>query len=144
MKEYYFPKCLLPIHERPILFEIINYWIDSIDEVVIVLNRDSGEMIKEYVTKYFDKKIDIKYCYQEKKSGTFFAIKKANGMFFPSAFMQSVISNLFFRRKIDIRVKIDSVCAELLDFKLVETALALCRTLKLLFHTHSRFVIEPE
>jgi thiamine kinase-like enzyme len=77
MKEYYFPKCLLPIHERPILFEIINYWIDSIDEVVIVLNRDSGEMIKEYVTKYFDKKIDIKYCYQEKKSGTFFAIKKA-------------------------------------------------------------------
>ena len=77
MKEYYFPKCLLPVHQRPILFEIINYWRNYIDEVVIVLNRNSGEMIKKYIETYFDDSITIKYCYQERKSGTYFAIKKA-------------------------------------------------------------------
>ena len=77
MKEYYFPKCLLPVHERPILFEIIKYWLSEIDEVVIVLNRSSGEMIKKYIDTYFDKNVTIKYCYQEKRSGTYFAIKRA-------------------------------------------------------------------
>lgn len=76
MKKYYFPKCLLSVHQRPIIFEIINYWKKYIDEVVIVLNRQSGEMIKEYFNKYFNEKIKIKFCYQEKKSGTYFAIKK--------------------------------------------------------------------
>ena len=75
MKKYYFPKCLLPVKQRPIFFEIINYWKNKIDEVVIVLNRESGEMIKEYINKYFDKEINIKYCYQEKNQGHILQLK---------------------------------------------------------------------
>lgn len=77
LTNYYFPKCLLPVNQRPILFQIISFWKEKIDEVIIVLNTSSGKLIKNYIETYFqDKDLDIKYCYQH-GAGTYFAIKDA-------------------------------------------------------------------
>jgi GTP:adenosylcobinamide-phosphate guanylyltransferase len=78
MSDFYFPKCLLAVHQRPLLFQIIDSWADYIDEVVIVLNTETGKIIEEFVSKYFsNKNINIIYCYQKEVSGTYFAVSEA-------------------------------------------------------------------
>ncbi len=78
MKEYYFPKCLLPVHQRPILFRIIHSWKKFIDQVIIVVNKQNHEMIKEYMDKYFTlTNISVEYCVQTRNGGTYFAVKLA-------------------------------------------------------------------
>lgn len=78
MSDFYFPKCLLAVSQRPILFQIIDSWKGFINEVVIVLNEESGKIIEEYVSKYYqNKELEIKYCYQKNTSGTYFAILEA-------------------------------------------------------------------
>ena len=78
MSEFYFPKCLLSVHQRPLIFQIIDSWEDYIDEVVIVLNYETGKIIEEFISKYYkNDKIKIVYCYQNETSGTYFAILEA-------------------------------------------------------------------
>lgn len=77
MGEYFFPKCLLAVNQRPILFQIISSWKNFVDEVVIVINEETGPIIKEYVEKYYGDKINIVYCVQKESKGTYFAIKDA-------------------------------------------------------------------
>jgi UTP-glucose-1-phosphate uridylyltransferase len=77
MSEHFFPKPLLPLEQRPILFQIMDFWNDKINQVVIVINNYNGQIIKEYVEKYYDKNIKIDFCVQEKSNGTYFAIKNA-------------------------------------------------------------------
>jgi len=78
MSQYFFTKPLLPLKQRPILFQIIDYWKPFIDQVVLVLNGKNKNLIKEYIDKYYpDKNLKIDYCIQNRISGTYFAIKKA-------------------------------------------------------------------
>ncbi len=76
--EFYFPKCLLAVNQRPIIFQIIESWSKYVDEVVIVINEKTGLIIKEYMEKYYkNNNMKIVYCLQKKISGTYFAIKEA-------------------------------------------------------------------
>jgi NDP-sugar pyrophosphorylase family protein len=77
MYKYFFPKPLLPLKQRPILFQIIDYWKPYINHIVIVLSDKNNNLIREYIKKYYLKKTRIDYCIQSKINGTYFAIKKA-------------------------------------------------------------------
>jgi len=74
--EYYFPKCLLAVNQRPIIFSIIDYWREYIDQVVVVLNPKTGNLIKKYFEKYFKEDIEVDFCYQPSRKGTYYAIKE--------------------------------------------------------------------
>ncbi|MCX6671979.1 MAG: hypothetical protein NTX92_08680, partial [Euryarchaeota archaeon] len=78
MSKFFFPKCLLPLHQRPILFQIIECWKPYIDQIIIVHNKKNKNIIQNYMNEFFNNEhIKLSYCLQEKKSGTYFAIKKA-------------------------------------------------------------------
>jgi thiamine kinase-like enzyme/GTP:adenosylcobinamide-phosphate guanylyltransferase len=77
MRGYFFPKCLLPYKQLPILFQIMNYWSEFVDDVIIVINRNNGDLIRQYINTYYTGPLNFSFCLQEKNSGTYFAIKNA-------------------------------------------------------------------
>ena len=54
MASYYFPKCLLPIAQRPLLFRIIQVWQEIVDEVILVHNPRNERILRQYVSTYYD------------------------------------------------------------------------------------------
>lgn len=77
LKKYFFPKCLLPLKQRPILFQIIDYWKEYINQVVIVVNNNNKNIIKEYFAKYYpDKKLKIDFAFLYKSPGSYSSVKK--------------------------------------------------------------------
>ena len=51
--KYELPKGLLPVNGRPIVFGIIDYWKDCIDEVIIIVSSVNSNTYKTYFEKYF-------------------------------------------------------------------------------------------
>lgn len=66
LSKYYFPKVLLPLHNKAIITRIIEFW--NADEVIIVANSQNLDIIKQYT--------ENKYIYVvENRRGSAFAIE---------------------------------------------------------------------
>ena len=54
MASYCFPKCLLPVNQRPALLRIVEVWKEFVDEVVLVHNPRNERILRQYVSTYYD------------------------------------------------------------------------------------------
>ncbi|HEV2970167.1 MAG TPA: NTP transferase domain-containing protein [Pirellulales bacterium] len=75
MASFYFPKCLLPIRQRPLLFRIIQSWQGIVDEVVLVHNPRNERILRKYISTYYDGGLPIRFVMQPRPSGTFDAVR---------------------------------------------------------------------
>jgi len=71
-EKYYFDKCLLPVKQSPIIFEIIKSWENYIDEVIIVGNKKNENIIREYLQNFYWGDLNIKYVTSH--HGTLYAV----------------------------------------------------------------------
>ena len=81
--EYYFDKCLLPVKQAPILFNIIHSWEKHIDQVIVVVNEENHDIIKQYVESFFTSNeeycsnLHFNFIKQTSGNGSYYAIKDA-------------------------------------------------------------------
>jgi len=72
----FFPKCLLPVHQRPIIAKIIEYWNEQVDEIIVVCNELNEYTISTYLSRYYPNS-KIKTILQETPGGSFYAVRDA-------------------------------------------------------------------
>ena len=77
LSAYPFPKCLLPVAQRPILFQIMQAWRPAIDRVVLVLNPQNETLVRRYVKTYWQDSLPVDFALQARPTGTFFAVQEA-------------------------------------------------------------------
>ena len=75
MSNFSFPKCLLPVNQRPTLFRIIEVWKRFVDEVVLVHNPRNERILRRYISTYFDGGLPIRFILQPQPTGTFDAVR---------------------------------------------------------------------
>jgi hypothetical protein len=75
MSNFCFPKCLLPVKQRPMLFRIIEVWKRFVDEVVLVHNPRNEQILRRYVSTYFEGDLSIKFVLQPRPTGTYNAVR---------------------------------------------------------------------
>jgi hypothetical protein len=76
LSAYPFPKCLLPVAQRPILFQIMQAWRTAIDHVVLVLNPQNERLVRRYVETYWTDSLPIDFALQRQPTGTYFAVRE--------------------------------------------------------------------
>ena len=75
MSNYCFPKCLLPVNQRPMLFRIIEVWKAIVDEVVLVHNPRNERILRQYLSTYYDGGLPIRFVLQPQPTGTYDAVR---------------------------------------------------------------------
>jgi hypothetical protein len=75
MSNFRFPKCLLPVNQRPMLFRIIEVWKRFVDEVVLIHSLRNEQILRCYVSTYFDGGLPIKFVLQPRPTGTYDAVR---------------------------------------------------------------------
>ncbi len=77
MAGYYFPKCLLPVAQRPMLLRIIECWEDAVDQVVLVVNPGNEQILRTYVSTYYSGNAPVRFVVQPRPTGTYDAVRLA-------------------------------------------------------------------
>lgn len=62
--KYELPKGLLPVNGRPIVFGIIDYWKDCIDDVIIVVSSVNSNTYKTYFENYYKGQVNVRFIEQ--------------------------------------------------------------------------------
>lgn len=95
LKRFGIPKALLPIGRQPIVFRIIEYWSEYVQEVILIVSQDNINIYKEYFSRYYVGSLKIKFILQKNEfdgiiiNGTLGAINSV----YPSIFDSGVILN---------------------------------------------------